>query len=152
MVEVEETDGAGGPSPGPVHGQGHSVGQVLVDPLVADHPGGVDVLQLEDDPVRLGLGEPLVEAEQGSPQAILQQHLSLTAPLFRQSLPEHVGPPQPFQQLTGGVLRVVELVEFVGGGHRINPQSRIVNAWPQSPCAQGDWQAPTFRGLPLGCH
>ena len=84
VVEVEEADDARVPPPGTVDGQGHPEGQVLVDRLVAGHAGGVDVLQLEDNPVRLGLGEPLVEAQEGSPQAILQQHLSLTAPLHRQ--------------------------------------------------------------------
>ena len=35
LVEVEEADGARVPAPRPVHGQGHPVGQVFVDRLVA---------------------------------------------------------------------------------------------------------------------
>ena len=119
VVEVEEADGAGVPAPGPVHGQGHTVGQVLVDRLVAGHAGGVDVLQLEDDPVGLGLGEPLIETQQGGPQPLLEQDLPLAAPFRRQRFPGHVSPPQPFQQLTGRVLGVVEFVELGGGGHSI---------------------------------
>ena len=48
VVEVEEADGAGIAAARPVHSQGHAVGQVLVDGLVAGHARGVDVLQVED--------------------------------------------------------------------------------------------------------
>ena len=119
MLEVKEAHGARVPAPGPIHGQGHPVGQVLVDRLVAGHAGGIDVLQLEDDPVGLGLGQPLVETQQGGPQPPLQQHFPLAAPFRRQGLPRRVGPPQPFQQQTGRVLGVVVFVEFSGGGHNI---------------------------------
>ena len=54
VVEVEEADGARCPAPGarrPV--QGHPEGQVLVNGLVPGHAHGIDVLQLEDDPVGL---------------------------------------------------------------------------------------------------
>ena len=77
VVKVEEADDARVPPPGGVDGQGHPEGQILMGRLVAGHAGGVDVLQLEDNPVGLDLGEPLVEAEQGSPQATLEEHLSL---------------------------------------------------------------------------
>ena len=56
VIEVEEANGARVPAPRPVHRQGHPVGQVLVDRLVAGHAGGVDVLHLEYDPVGLGPG------------------------------------------------------------------------------------------------
>ena len=65
MVEVEEADVARVPPPGPIDVQGHPEGQVLVNGLVAGHAHGVDVLQLEDDPVGLSHGEPLVEAQEG---------------------------------------------------------------------------------------
>ena len=45
-------------------GEGHTVGQVLVDALVAGHACGINVLQLKDDTLRLLLGHPLVEPQQ----------------------------------------------------------------------------------------
>ena len=60
MVEVEEADGAGVPALRCVYRQGHTVGQVFVDTLVASHTGGVDVLQVEDNTLRLFLRHPLV--------------------------------------------------------------------------------------------
>ena len=64
MVEVEESDAAR-PSPTrSVDGHGHAVGQILVDGPVACHARGVDVLQIEDDPFRLLLRDPLVEPQQ----------------------------------------------------------------------------------------
>ena len=61
VVEVEEADVAGVLPALGVDGQGQSEGQVLVDSLVAAHTDGVDVLQLEDSPFRLFLGQPFVE-------------------------------------------------------------------------------------------
>ena len=119
MIEIEKADGAGVPSPGPVNGQGQPVGQVLMDGLVAGHAGGVDVLQLEDDPLGLGFGEPVVETQQGGPQPPLQQHLALAVALRRQRLPRRIRPPQPLQQDAGRLLGVVELVELGGGGHGV---------------------------------
>ena len=52
---------------GGVNGQGQAEGQVLVDFLVAGNADLIDVLQLEDDPLRLLLGQPLVETQQGGP-------------------------------------------------------------------------------------
>ena len=75
MAEKPAPLDVGVPFPWPVHGQGHSVGKVLVDDLVAGHAGGVDVFQLEDDPARLALGQPIVKTKQGGPQPPLQQHL-----------------------------------------------------------------------------
>ncbi len=117
VVEVEEADGARVPPARPVHGQGHPVGQVLVDGLVAGHAGGVDVLQIEDDPVRLRLGQPLVEPQQRPPQTPLEQHLPLVGALRRQGFARYVLPAEPLQQQAGGLLGVVVLVEFGGGGH-----------------------------------
>ena len=70
--EVEEADGAGVPALRRVHHQGHTVGQVLVDPLVAGHARGVHVLQFEDDALGLLFRHPLVEPQQRPPQPPLQ--------------------------------------------------------------------------------
>ena len=123
MVEVEEADGAGGPPLRRIHRQGHAVGQVLVDGLVACHAGGVQVLQFEDDPVRLLLRHPLVETQQSGPQPPLQQHLALVAALRRQRLTGHVGPAEALQQHTRRLLGVVVLVEPGGGGHGFNSKA-----------------------------
>ena len=122
VVEVEEADGARVPPPGAIDVQGHPEGQILVDRLVAGHAYGVDVLQLEDNPVGLSHGEPLVEAQEGGTEDTVEQHLAFTAPLHRQGFSGHVGPPQPVQQLSGRFLGVVEFVEFVWGGHKCYSQ------------------------------
>ena len=119
-IEIEEAhDARLPPSPG-VNDEGHAVGQVLVDPLVAGHAGSVDVLQLKDGALGLLIRHPLVEAEQRAPQPSSQQHLPLVAALRRQCLTMDVCPPQTLQQPTGRFLGVVVLVEFGGNGvHRI---------------------------------
>ena len=117
VVEVEESDGAGLPSPRPVHGEGHPVGQVLVDGLVAGHARRVDVLQVEDDALGLLLRHPLVQPHERGLQAALQQHLALASPLRRQRLARRVSPAEPLQQQTGRLLGVVVFVELGGGGH-----------------------------------
>ena len=86
-----------------------------MDGLVAGHADGVDVLQLEDGPLRLLLGQPVVETQQGGPQPPLQQYLALPAALRRQRLPRRVGPPQPLQQGTGRLLGLAVLVELAEG-------------------------------------
>ena len=53
-------------------------------------PTSLTLDQVEDDPLRLRLGHPVVETQQGGPQPPLQQHLALLAPLRRQRLPRHV--------------------------------------------------------------
>ncbi len=58
-----------------------TVGQVLVDGLVAGHAGGIDVLQLEDDALGLRLRQLLVQPQQCLAQPPLQQHLPLVAAL-----------------------------------------------------------------------
>ena len=117
MVEVEEADGARAAASGRVQDQGHPIGQVLVDGLVAGHAGGVDMLQLEDDALGPLLRHPLVQPHQRPPQPTLQQHLPLVAALRRQHLPGHVGPPQPLQQQARWLFCVVELVELGWDGH-----------------------------------
>ena len=62
VVEVEETDVAGVLPALGGDGQGQPEGQVLVDLLVAGDADLVDVLQIEDSPLRLLLGQPVVEA------------------------------------------------------------------------------------------
>ena len=117
VVEVEEADVAGVLPALGVDGQGQAEGQVLVDGLVAGHADGVDALQLEDGPLRLLLGQPVVETQQGGPQPPLQQYLALATALRRQRLPRRVGPPQPLQQDAGRLLGLAVLVERGGGGH-----------------------------------
>ena len=87
VVEVEETGGAGVGATGDVHGHIHSVGEVLVDGLVAGHAHGVHMLQIEDDPLGLLLGHPLVEPQQRRLQPPLEQRLSLPTALRRQRFP-----------------------------------------------------------------
>ncbi len=79
--EVEEADVAGVLSVGGVNGQGQAERQVLVELLVAGDADLVDVLQFEDDSLRLFLGQPFVETQQGGPQPPHQQDLALPAPL-----------------------------------------------------------------------
>ena len=110
--EVEEADVTGVLSVGGVTAQGQAEGQVLVEFLVAGNADLIDVLQLEDDPLRLLLGQPFVEMQQGGPQPPLQQDLALPAALRRQRLPRYVRPPQPFQQLPGRLLGLAKLVQL----------------------------------------
>ena len=112
MIEVKEADGARVSAARDVDAERHAVGQVLVNGLVASHAGGVDPLQLEDDPLGLLLRHPLVEPQQGAPEPCLQQHLALVAALRRQRVAGHVGPAEALQQLTGRRLGVVVLVEL----------------------------------------
>ena len=119
VVEVEEANGAGVPSPGTAHGQGHPVGQVLVDGLVVGNAGAVHVLKVEDDAAGLLLRHPLVEAQQRGPHPALQQHLALVGALSRERVAGHVSPPQPLQQQPRRLLGMVELVELAGGGHLV---------------------------------
>ena len=102
---------------GGVDGKGQPEGQVLVGFLVAGDADLVDVLQVENDPVSLLPGQPLVETQQGGPQPPLQQHLALTGPLGRQRLSRHIRPPQPLQQRPRRLLGLTVLVEFGRGGH-----------------------------------
>ena len=60
MFEIEEADSTSLPAPGAIHRQGHPVGQVFVDLLVAGHADGIDVLQIKNDPFRLCAVHPLV--------------------------------------------------------------------------------------------
>ena len=118
VVEVEEADVAGVLPARGAYGQGQAEGQVLVDGLVAGHADGVDVLQLEDGPLDLLLGQPVVETQQGGPQPPLQQDIALLAALRRQLLAGRVGPPQTLQQGAGRLLCLAVFVERGGGGHR----------------------------------
>ena len=65
MFEVEEAHRGGLTTARRVHGQGHAVGQVLVDPPVAGHARLADVLDIEDHAVGLVLRHPLVEPHEG---------------------------------------------------------------------------------------
>ena len=128
VLEVKEADVAGVlPAPG-VDRQGQAEGQVLVDGLVAGHADGIDVLQLEDGPLCLLLGQPVVETQQGVPQPPLQQYLALAAALRRQRLPRCVGPSQPLQQDTGRLLGLAVLVEGGGGGQVLSPDRLVGKA------------------------
>ena len=118
VVEVEEADVAGVLPALGVDVQGQAEGQVLVGLLVESHADGVDVLQLEDGPLRLLLSEPVVETQQGGPQPLLQQYIALPAALRHQRLAGYVGPPQPLQQHAGRLLGLAVFVEFGRGGHR----------------------------------
>ena len=123
VVEVEEADGRRLLPAVEVDGERHAVGEVGVDRLVAREAGGVDVLEVEDDALRLVLGHPLVEAQQRRRQALPQQHLPLALALRRQHLARHVRVPEPLEEFARGILGGVEFVEFGGGGHE-----------PLSPC------------------
>lgn len=95
-----------------------TVGQVLVDGLVAGHAGGIDVLQLEDDALGLRLRQLLVQPQQCLAQPPLQQHLPLVAALGRQRCARHIRPPQPLQQLARRRFGTIELGALGGGrGH-----------------------------------
>ena len=117
MVEVEEADGSRLPAVPCVHSQGHPIGKVLVDGLVAGHAGGVDVLQLKNGPLRLPLCHPLIQPQQRSLEPPLKQDRPFIAPLRRQHFPGRIGPPQPLQELSGGLLGVVVFAESGGCGH-----------------------------------
>ena len=80
VVEVEEARDARLPTPRSVDGEGHAVGQVLVDGLVSGHARRVHVLEPEDGPLGLLLRHPFVQPQQRPPQPALQQHLSLVPP------------------------------------------------------------------------
>ena len=83
VVEVEEADDTGVPALRRVHRQGHAIGQILVDALVAGHARSVHVFQVEDDAVGLLLRDPLVQPQQCGAQPALEQHLPLVAALRR---------------------------------------------------------------------
>ena len=117
MVEVEEADGRRLLPAAPVDGQGHAQREVLVDGLVAREAGLVEVLQVEDDALRLVLGHPLVEAHECRREPPLQEHVALVVAFRRQRLAGDVGPAEPLQQLARGILGEVELVELGGRGH-----------------------------------
>ena len=113
MVEVEEPNA---PSLTPsitVDLERHPVGQVFVNLLVASHAETFKVLEIEDDPISLLLGHPLVEAQKSSPEPPLQQHLSLRALLSRQPVVGHVGPPEALQQPPSWLLSVAEFIKAV---------------------------------------
>ena len=110
MVEVEEADGGSFSSALRVNGQGHTVGQVLVDQLVAGDAGLADVFEVEDHAVGLVLGHPLVEPHEGRFQTTLQEHVPLVAALRRQFVAGHVCPAESFQQ---GTRRLFGVVVFV---------------------------------------
>ena len=119
MVEVEEADGAGPLASRTVNREGHAVGQVLVDSLVASHAQGVDMFELEDDAVGLRPRHPLVEAEKGC----LEPASSATPDarcrvLLPEALPRDVGPAETaWRQVEGGPFGVVVFVELGWGGH-----------------------------------
>ena len=72
MVVIEKADVAGVLPALGIDGEGQAEGQVLMDFLVAGNSDGVDVLQLEDGPVGLFLGQPVVKTQQGGPQPPLE--------------------------------------------------------------------------------
>ena len=117
VFEVEDTDCAGIPASRRVHGQGHPIGQVLVDALVAGHAGGVNVFQVKDDAIGLLLRHPLVQPQQRRSQSTLEQHLPLVSALRRHSFTRNVGPPQLLEEPARRLLGVVVLVELGGGSH-----------------------------------
>ena len=84
-------------APGPVDGQGHAVGEILVDTLVASHAQRVDVLKLEDDAVSLRLRHPLVQAKKGRLEPTFEQDVTLVVALCCQGVSRHVFPAQPLQ-------------------------------------------------------
>ena len=124
VVEVEEADGGRLLAAAAVDGEGHAVGEVLVDGLVAREAGGVEVLEVEDDALRLVLGHPLVEAHERSREPPMQEHVALVVALCRQRLAGHVSPAQALQQLARGILREIELVQLGRGGHGVGNSLR----------------------------
>ena len=96
-----------------------------MDALVACEAGGIDVLEVEDNALRLLFGHPLVEAKQRRRKPPRQQHPALILALPGQYSARHVGPPKPFEEFACGVLGVVELVEAVGVGHASSPTRRF---------------------------
>ena len=86
VVKVEEADGRRLLPAVAVDGQRHAVGEVGVDRRVAREAGRVDVLEVEDDALRLVPGQPLVEAQQRRRQAAREQHLPLALALRREHL------------------------------------------------------------------
>ena len=119
VIEVEEARDARSTATRFVDAEGHAVGEVLVDGLIAGHARDVHVLQREDGAVGLPLRHPLVEPQQRPLQPPSQQYLSLVYPLRRQLVARHVRPAEPLQQHARGLLGVVVLVEFGGGGHEV---------------------------------
>ena len=99
VVEVEEADGRRLLPAVEVDGERHAVGEVGVDRLVAREAGRVDMLEVEDDALRLVLGHPLVEAQQRRREPPAQQHLPLALALIRQRLARHVLVAEPLEEL-----------------------------------------------------
>ena len=97
-----------------------TVGQVLVDGLVARHARGIDVLQLEDDALGLRLGQPLVQPQQCPVQLPLQQHLPLVPALGRQRFPRRIRPRQRLEQLARRRFGDIELCEPGGSSYRVS--------------------------------
>ena len=132
VVEVEEANRRRLLAAAAVDGEGHAVGEVLVDGLVAREAGGVEVLQVEDDALRLVLGHPLVEAHERSREPPMQEHVALVVALCRQRLAGHVSPAQALQQLARGILREVELVQLGRGGHGCSASRSFLSAASRS--------------------
>ena len=117
MLEVEEAHGGRLLAAAPVDGERHTVRQVLVDSLVACQAGGINPLQVEDDPLRLIVGHPRIETFESRYEPAGKQHIPLVVALASQHLAGDVGPAEPLQQFESGLLGQVELVKLGGPGY-----------------------------------
>ena len=117
MLEVEEAHGGRFLAAAPVDGEGHTVRQVLVDGLVAGQAGGVDVLQIEDDPLRLVIGHPRIETLERGCEPSGKQYIPLVIALQCQHLARHIRPAKTLQQFPSRILDEFKLVELSGGGY-----------------------------------
>ena len=124
VVEVEEADGGRLLPAAALDGERHAVGEVRVDLAVPREARGVDVAQVEDDALRVVLGHPLVEAQQGGSEPPREQHAAFAVALRRQLLARYVRVPEPLEEFASGVLGGVEFVELGRGGHWTRHLSR----------------------------
>ena len=117
MFEIEEAHGGRLLAATPVDGEGHAVRQVLVDSLIASQPSGINVLQIEDGPLRLVVGHPRIQTLESRREPTGQQHIPLIVTLLRQRLPRHIRPAKTLQQFPGRILGKFKLVELGDGGY-----------------------------------
>ena len=125
MVEIEEADRRCLLPASALNRQRHAVGQVLVDSLVAQHARLINVVQVEDDPLRLVSGHPLVEPHQRLDEPVLEDDLTLVGALHCQVLARDVGPSQGDQQVASWDLGVGQFVGLVGSRHGWDLTERI---------------------------
>ena len=125
MIEVEEADGRRLLASVAFDREGHAVGEVFVDALVAAQAGLVDLAEVEDNPLGLVFGHPLVEAQEGGGEAVFEDDFALVGALVGQGFAGDVGPAEGDEEVAGGYFGVGQFVGLVRGGHGGGLRERI---------------------------